>query len=167
MSSLYPYATTARRARKWLSALVVLVCAMLTTAGMAWAAPPPSSSSSPVHPSLNREVAPALAGHAHANVCGSPLPHAAACNAVKDLNISGNLAPSAIPAGYAPSDLTSAYNLPSPGSNIGGLVAVVTAFDNPAAEQDLAVYRAKYGLPSCGAGCFRKVDQNGGQPTQP
>jgi hypothetical protein len=43
-------------------------------------------------------------------------------------------------------------------------VAIVDAFDLPAAEADLAVYRSQFGLPPCTTanGCFRKVDQTGG-----
>ncbi len=43
-------------------------------------------------------------------------------------------------------------------------MAIVDAFDDPNAESDLAVYRAKYGLPECTTadGCFKKVNQTGG-----
>jgi len=43
-------------------------------------------------------------------------------------------------------------------------VAIVDAYDDPAAESDLAVYRSTYGLPACTTanGCFRKVNQGGG-----
>ncbi|MDX3095067.1 carboxypeptidase regulatory-like domain-containing protein [Streptomyces sp. ME19-03-3] len=59
--------------------------------------------------------------------------------------------------------MRSAYDLPE-GGGAGTTVAVVAAFDNPFAEQDLAAYRAQYGLPACTSddGCFRKVDQRGG-----
>jgi subtilase family serine protease len=42
-------------------------------------------------------------------------------------------------------------------------VAVVDAYDDPNAAQDLSVYRAQFGLPACTTsnGCFRKVDQTG------
>ena len=71
----------------------------------------------------------------------------------------------ALPAGLIhglhPADLQSAYNLPV--QNPGMTVAVVAAYDDPAAESDLAVYRAAFGLPACTTanGCFRKVDQRG------
>ncbi len=66
--------------------------------------------------------------------------------------------------GYAPSDLQSAYNLPSATNGTGRTVAVVDAYDDPEAEADLDVYRANYGLPACTTanGCFRKVNQSGG-----
>jgi subtilase family serine protease len=43
-------------------------------------------------------------------------------------------------------------------------VAIVDAFDDPNAENDLDVYRAQFGLAACTTanGCFSKVDQNGG-----
>ena len=66
--------------------------------------------------------------------------------------------------GYGPSDLRSAYNLPSASQGHGQLVAIVDAFDDPNAESDLAAYRSAYGLPPCTTanGCFRKVDEAGG-----
>jgi subtilase family serine protease len=69
----------------------------------------------------------------------------------------------AAPSGYGPSDIRSAYALPSSGSN-GRTVAIVDAYDDPTAEQDLATYRNQYGLPACTTanGCFEKIDQNGG-----
>jgi len=105
----------------------------------------------------------ALNGHRHARVCGAPLPHHAACHAVVDLDVSGPLATAAsTPLGYGPGDLQTAYNLPSSTAGLGRTVAVVAAFDLPTAQNDLNVYRAQYGLPACGSGCFTKVDQNGG-----
>ena len=65
---------------------------------------------------------------------------------------------------YTPSDLASAYALPSAASGAGQLVAIVDAYDDPTAEADLGVYRSQFSLPACSSstGCFRKVDQNGG-----
>ena len=66
------------------------------------------------------------------------------------------------PGALGPADIKSAYKLPSGGA--GQTVAIVGAFGYAAAEADLAVFRAHYGLPPCTTanGCFRKVDQNGG-----
>jgi subtilase family serine protease len=68
-----------------------------------------------------------------------------------------------VPEGFGPADLQGAYRLPSGSAGDGQTVAIVDAFDNPRAEADLAVYRAKFGLPACTTanGCFRKVNQNG------
>ncbi|MDP9107271.1 MAG: hypothetical protein M3N49_15250, partial [Candidatus Eremiobacteraeota bacterium] len=43
------------------------------------------------------------------------------------------------------------------------VIAIVDAYDTPQAEQDLAVYRARFGLSPCTTAnrCFRKVNQNG------
>jgi N-acetylneuraminic acid mutarotase len=61
-----------------------------------------------------------------------------------------------------PADIQSAYQLPAGGE--GQTVAIVDAFGYEAAEADLAVFRAHYGLPPCTSdnGCFTKVDQRGG-----
>ena len=61
-----------------------------------------------------------------------------------------------------PADLQSAYNLPL-GAGAGRTVAIVDAYDDPNAEADMNVYRAKFGLPPCTTenGCFRKVNQRG------
>ncbi|HEU5423793.1 MAG TPA: peptidase S8 [Nitrolancea sp.] len=81
------------------------------------------------------------------------------------------------PPGYHPADLQAAYNLGTAQSNFpvamsGGAVlwsqqpaiAIVDAYDDPYAEQDLGVYRSTFGLPTCTTanGCFKKVNQNGG-----
>lgn len=65
--------------------------------------------------------------------------------------------------GYGPTDLQSAYSLPTT-SGAGQTVAIVDAYDDPNAESDLATYRSYFGLSACTTanGCFRKVNQNGG-----
>jgi len=71
--------------------------------------------------------------------------------------------------GYYPCDLQSAYKLPSNTNGTGKTIAIVDAFDDPNAEADLAVYRTKFGLPSCSTanGCFKKIDQTGGATAPP
>ena len=66
--------------------------------------------------------------------------------------------------GYDPTDLRSAYNLPSASAGSGQTVAIVDAFDDPNAESDLGIYRSRYGLSACttGNGCFKKVNETGG-----
>ncbi len=68
------------------------------------------------------------------------------------------------PPGYGPAQIQSAYRLPSSTAGTGQTVAVVDAYDDPNAARDLAVYRARFGLPVCSTGCFRKVSQNGTLP---
>ncbi|MCX5399968.1 carboxypeptidase regulatory-like domain-containing protein [Streptomyces sp. NBC_00102] len=67
------------------------------------------------------------------------------------------------PDGWGATALQDAYNL-SAGGGAGQTIAIVDAYDDPTAEEDLAVYRAQYGLPACTTdnGCFKKVDQRGG-----
>jgi N-acetylneuraminic acid mutarotase len=67
------------------------------------------------------------------------------------------------PAGaLGPAQIKAAYDLPDGGQ--GQTVAIVDAFGDSAAEADLGVFRAQYGLPACTTanGCFRKTDQSGG-----
>lgn len=73
------------------------------------------------------------------------------------------------PSGYAPSDLQSAYNLPSSTNGTGQTVAIVDAFDDPNAEADLFIYRNTYDLPVCSSlnGCFKKVNQEGKKHNYP
>ncbi len=73
------------------------------------------------------------------------------------------------PTGYGPSDLQSAYDLPSSTAGSGATVAVVDAYDDPNAEADLQLYRQQYGLPVCDTanGCFEKVNQDGQQGDYP
>ena len=72
-------------------------------------------------------------------------------------------APQATPSGYGPSNLQSAYKLPSSSAGSGQRVYIVDAFDDPTAESDLATYRSQFGLPACTTanGCFQKLNQNG------
>jgi len=70
--------------------------------------------------------------------------------------------------GFDPSDLRSAYKLPSTGGS-GQTVAVVDAYNDPNAESDLAAYRSHYGLSECTKenGCFKKVNQKGEEGSYP
>ena len=88
------------------------------------------------------------------------------CFAIRvDRYSAGRVRHASAPVGYRPSDLQSAYDLPSDDAGDGMTVAVVDVYDDPSAESDLATYRAEFGLPACTTanGCFRKVDQNGGR----
>jgi subtilase family serine protease len=79
------------------------------------------------------------------------------------------LAAAAPAGGYGPSDLQSAYALPSGTAGAGQTVAIVDAYDDKTAEADLATYRSTYGLPACTTanGCFKKVNQSGVQGSYP
>lgn len=65
--------------------------------------------------------------------------------------------------GLTPGDLQSAYRLPSTTKGAGQIIAVVDAYDDPRAENDLNVYRTHFHLGSCttGNGCFKKVNEYG------
>ncbi len=67
------------------------------------------------------------------------------------------------PVGLGPADIQSAYRLGGLQPAAGATVAIVDAYDDPAAESDLATYRSTYGLPACTTanGCFAKVNENG------
>jgi subtilase family serine protease len=64
--------------------------------------------------------------------------------------------------GYGPSDLDSAYNVPTT-LGTGKTVAIVDAYNDPNAASDLSTYRSNFGLPACTTanGCFKQVNQNG------
>jgi subtilase family serine protease len=86
------------------------------------------------------------------------------CDAIQLMTNSQGLQPNASgPSGLNPSDLQSAYNLPSSSAGSGQTVAIVDAYDDPNAASDLAVYRNEFGLPACTTanGCFTKVGQSG------
>jgi subtilase family serine protease len=72
-------------------------------------------------------------------------------------------------AGYGPSDLQSAYSLPSSTNGSGQTIAIVDAYDDPNAAADLNVYRSYFGLPACDSSnqCFAKVNERGEQGNYP
>ncbi len=63
----------------------------------------------------------------------------------------------ALPQGLAPSKIRTAYHLPSTGG-AGKTIAIIDAYDNPNAQNDLNVFSSQFGLPSCTTsnGCFEK-----------
>uniref|UniRef100_UPI003704A717 hypothetical protein n=1 Tax=Streptomyces silvisoli TaxID=3034235 RepID=UPI003704A717 len=149
-----PYNRHRRRAGT--AATAVLSTAALVSGGLLTAAPSVAS------------VLPAAASTTHVkHLCDQASePGRMACFAEARTDIVQHLSvsPNATPSGYGPSDLQSAYNLPSTTAGSGQTVAIVDAQDDPSAESDLTTYRSQYGLPACTTanGCFRKVDQTGG-----
>ena len=75
----------------------------------------------------------------------------------------------ATPSGFGPSDLRSAYELPSTTAGSGETVAIVDAYKDPNAAADLAVYRSEYGLSACtvASGCLKIVSQTGSTTSLP
>ena len=61
------------------------------------------------------------------------------------------------PTGLSPAQIRAVYGLPSSGGT--GTIAIIDAYDDPTAENDLKVFSTKFGLPSCTTanGCFQKV----------
>ena len=116
-----------------------------------------TSSGAPVHPRLARPGAPDRSGVARARADE------------QSASAADEAGPAAAPEPQpgTPAYIQQAYDLSYLSQYGGGsdTVAIVDAYDDPAAEADLATYRAFFGLPPCttAAGCFRKVDQHGGQ----
>ena len=77
-------------------------------------------------------------------------------------HVASGLNPAVAVSGYGPSDLDSAYNVPTTLGS-GQTVGIVDAYDDPNAASDLSTYRSNFGLPACTTanGCFKKVNQNG------
>ena len=94
-------------------------------------------------------------------VCHKPAsPEMASCLALRRNDIGGGAHPRATvsyQSGYAPSDLQSAYKIPTGGA--GKTIAIVDAYDNPSALQDLEVYRQQFGLAK--GPTITKMNQNG------
>jgi subtilase family serine protease len=64
------------------------------------------------------------------------------------------------PSGLSPSQIRSAYNLPSTGGS--GTIAIVDAYDDPTAQNDLNVFSSQFGLPTPN---FEKHKMSSGIPT--
>ena len=155
--------TFARRLR--LTGLTVLAsaalaAASLTTTATAQAATPAKA------PAQAAAQAPQTATSAPVRrACATPTrPGQMSCLSLVRTDIKGKkgLQPLAAVSGIGPTELKSAYALPSGGS--GQTVAIVDAYDDPSAESDLATYRSQYGLAACTTanGCFKKVNETGG-----
>ena len=90
--------------------------------------------------------------------CGPGPANGASCGVTKNPNHPASKTPS---GGLSPAQLRAAYGLPAASTTAvaGPAIAIVVAFDNPTAEQDLATYRSQFGLPACSSqnGCFQKV----------
>ena len=139
-----------RSPRRWLAALTGMAALALTAgSAMASATPAPAPATPTAHPVTN--------------VCAQhPKPGFMSCFALRRTDVTASPNTPALPSGYGPSDLRSAYNLTASGS-ASATVAIVDSNDDPNAESDLATYRSTYGLPACTTanGCFKKVNENG------
>lgn len=157
------------------SAAAVIAAGVLAAAPAASAAPPrnrpAARSGSPwgpqtTDPDHNRDV------DLHAECAPPAGPGRAACFAVRLTDLRdyyfGTAARAAVPAGLSPGNLLQAYRLTG-SQGAGATVAIVDAYDDPKAESDLSHYRSTFGLPPCTSsnGCFRKINQDGGQTSFP
>jgi hypothetical protein len=99
------------------------------------------------------------------HACSAATPGWGQCGAMVDTNVVAfqGMATDASVAGYSPAQLQSAYNLTlaAGAAGAGETVAVVDAYNDPDAAANLKTYRARYGLPACGSGCFRTVNEEG------
>ena len=99
------------------------------------------------------------------HACSAATPGWGECGAMVETNVVAfqGMATDASVAGDSPAQLQSAYNLTlaAGAAGAGETVAVVDAYNDPDAAANLTTYRAHYGLPACGSGCFRKVNEEG------
>ncbi|MDQ4503940.1 hypothetical protein [Sinomonas sp. ASV322] len=98
-------------------------------------------------------------------VCTNLLPGQAACTARQAADRNGHPVSNASPPSTAltPAQLRDAYKLTGTSSG-GRTVAIVDAYGYPNLANDLATYRAQFGLPACtvASGCLRILNENGG-----
>jgi subtilase family serine protease len=111
-----------------------------------------------------------LPEHGQKSVCTHAVAGLAYCDAhvVTADRGAAPLASTSYQFGYTPQNLADAYKWADPSGSSwswnGQTVAIVDAYDNPNAASDLSAYRSQFGLPPCttASGCFRKVNQRGG-----
>jgi subtilase family serine protease len=110
---------------------------------------------------LDQEALAGVTSQPFKSLFESAVPGQARCFTKIRTDASGNVQNSPGPQGLTPADLQSAYKIPS--STKRYTIAIIDANDNPGVLNDLAVYRAQFGLPPCTEAddCFRKVNQNG------
>ena len=107
---------------------------------------------------------PVASAGSSSRVCGPAGADSARCHAQVRADRIGNLA-STSPTGLDPATIKSVYGFStSSTAGAGTVIAIVDAYDDPTAENDLNVFSANYGLPLCTTanGCFSKVNQTGG-----
>ncbi len=101
------------------------------------------------------------AGNALRAACPVARPGRARCFVVYRTRPDGSRpAAAAGPKGLTPRDIWSAYRLPFR-RDPRQTVAIVDAFRTPHIAQYLAYYRRRFGLPRCGRGCLKIVNQQG------
>lgn len=145
------------------AALALGAVAGLVVSGAALAAPTAGAATSPAAHRLTTARSCAVSNRPDVMACSAlKVTAGAETLAHSTVPAASGVNPAATPSGYGPSDLHSAYALPTAGGS-GATVAIVDAYDDPSAESNLATYRSTYGLTACTTanGCFRKVGQSG------
>jgi subtilase family serine protease len=105
-----------------------------------------------VTPAQSRSIPDWQANATAQRVCNDTRPGVANCDA---LIMTGKIQPNV--SGWGPADFQKRYNLPSSGGS-GQIVAIVDAYDNPNAANDIAKYRSNFGLSTAN---FTKYNQTG------
>jgi len=129
-----------------------------TAAAAGLCANPALAAAAPAAPVHDSSVVASSANWAHSNaIRNNAKSHKAGASA------------NATVSGFGPSDLQSAYSLPSSTAGSGETVAIVDAYNDPTAAADLAVYRSNYGLSACtvASGCLKIVSQTGSTTSLP
>lgn len=145
-----------------LLAATALISACGGLQGSATAVPVPLNGGSVITQSIVSQRIGSAPGVSFRRVCELDMrPEMMTCQALIRTDIVNDAPPDVV--GYGPSDLQSAYNLPSSTRGKGVTVAVVDAYGYPAASRDLATYRSYFSLPTCRppSGCFKKLNQQG------
>ncbi|HEY4021747.1 MAG TPA: hypothetical protein VGM75_23885 [Pseudonocardiaceae bacterium] len=92
------------------------------------------------------------------------------CESVLVTEAKGSSKPlsTALPSGYGPSDLASAYKITG-ASTATSTIAIIDAGVDGNLASDLATYRKTYGLPACttASGCLKLVNYTGGAQPAP
>jgi subtilase family serine protease len=83
------------------------------------------------------------------------------CHAQVVVDATGAPLATATPAGYSPVQMRAAYGFNGVSSTgAGQTIAIVDAYDDPTIANDLAVFKAQYGITGCN---LTKVNQTGGK----
>jgi subtilase family serine protease len=151
------------------AAVAVAAAFVLPTVGTAQASTPGTAAAT--------AGAAAQASQVHQQVASGTLlqthgvrPVCAQCESEVVTTAKGSSTPlsTALPGGYGPSDLSSAYHLTS-ASTATSTIAIIDAGVDGNLAADLATYRKTYGLPACtiASGCLKLENYTGGKQPAP
>jgi hypothetical protein len=142
---------------RWLAPFLVPIALAAAHEGVARAEP-----RAPLVPSAAAHYPP---GAHYKPLCPTPDEHGRRCFGQILVDANENVIRDATspPGGWGATELAKAYGLPADGGQ-GTVIATYIGNHYTNAESDVAVYRAKYGLPPCTSanGCFTQVNDSGG-----